>query len=382
MIRRRRPTLLGAAACFASGSLLVCHAHAAPLKPAGAAVLVGVSYSPGLGNAIAKRFAEGGLKVGIIGRQPERLEACKRDILQAVPGAEIECVAADATDPEAVKAAFSSLRAAHGEPEALVCNLSGRPVPPTKVADVTPERLESDWRTGPYAALLCVHEVLPAMQRRGAGTIVFTGASASLRGSPKFGSFAVAKGGLRCLAQSLAKEVGPDGIHVAHVVVDGMVDMPVINQFVPDAPKGRLLDPAAAAVVHGRADQRRRTAGIGAVGRGEGGIAILANRRGPILGRSRGHAVASGGGTSGNRECGRAGEQGIFLHGTPNAVGPEHCCPGPRGQLRFVGAIKQFADWHRIADQPNGRVSGWIPAPCGSPGPSLWPSRSSPTSSS
>ena len=145
---------------------------------------------------------------------------------------------------------------------------------------------------------------------------------------------------------------------------------------------GAVVDPAAAAVVHGRADQRRRTAGIGGVGRGEGGIAILANRRGPILGRGRGHAVAPGGGTSGNRECGRAGEQGIFLHGTPNAVGPEHRCPGPCGQLHFVGAIKQFADWHRIADQPNGRVSGWIPAPCGSPGPSLWPSRSSPTSSS
>ena len=74
--------------------------------------------------------------------------------------------------------------------------------------------------------------------------------SPSLRGSPKFGSFAVAKGGLRSLAQSLAKEVGPDGVHVVHVVVDGMVDMPVINQFVPDAPKGRLLDPAAAAEIY------------------------------------------------------------------------------------------------------------------------------------
>lgn len=85
------------------------------------------------------------------------------------------------------------------------------------------------------------------MRARGAGSVIFTGASASLRGSARFGSFAVAKTGLRALAQSLAKEVATDGVHVSHVVIDCMVDMPVINQFFPDASKGRMLDTAAAA---------------------------------------------------------------------------------------------------------------------------------------
>ena len=190
------------------------------------------------------------MKVGIIGRQPERLEECKKEILLQVPGADIECVPCDATDPAAVTTAFAGLRAKHGEPSALIYNLSARPFPPTAVADVTPERLESDWKTGPLGAMLCVQQVLPAMRERAEGTILFTGASASLRGSKSFGSFAVAKGGLRALAQSLAKEEAPKGVHVGHVVIDGMVDMPVINQFFPDAPPGRTMDTDATAEVY------------------------------------------------------------------------------------------------------------------------------------
>ena len=129
---------------------------------------------------------------------------------------------------------------------------------PCKLADTSLERLESDWKTGPYAALLCCHEVLPAMRARGEGTLLFTGASASLRGSARFGSFAGAKMSLRGLAQSLAKEEGPGGIHVAHVVVDAMVDMPVIHRFVPDAPKGRMLDTASAAEVYWQLHQQNK----------------------------------------------------------------------------------------------------------------------------
>jgi NAD(P)-dependent dehydrogenase (short-subunit alcohol dehydrogenase family) len=91
--------------------------------PAPAAVVVGVSNSPGLGFAIAKRFAEGGHSVGIIGRTQERLDACKSEILAAVPGANIICISADATDAQAVKRAFSELKQAHGAPDALVRSL-------------------------------------------------------------------------------------------------------------------------------------------------------------------------------------------------------------------------------------------------------------------
>ena len=241
-----------AAACVTASSLW--GAQSAQLASAlstdaraGAAVVVGVSHRPGLGFAVAKRFAAGGMKVGIVGRQPDRLDECRRDILAAVPGAEVECVECDATDPAQVKTAFGKLRAAHGAPSALVYNLSARPFPPTTIADCDPARLEADWRTGAFGAMLCVQEVIGDMRANGEGTVLFTGASASLRGSKRFGSFAVSKTGLRALAQSLAKEVAPDGVHVAHVVVDAMVDMPVIKQFMPDAPSGRLLDTDAAA---------------------------------------------------------------------------------------------------------------------------------------
>ena len=103
-------------------------------------------------------------------------------------------------------------------------------------------------------ALLCVQQVLPAMKAAGTGAILFTGASASLRGSAKFGSFAVNKCGLRALAQSLAREEAPGGVHVAHVVVDAMVDMPVIHDFIEkgfiEAAPGRLLDTGSAADVY------------------------------------------------------------------------------------------------------------------------------------
>ena len=127
-----------------------------------------------------------------------------------------------------MSAAFDGLKAEQGPYEALIYNLWARPFPPTPVAEVTPERLESDWKTGDIGALLCVQQVLPCMQASGKGSIIFTGASASLRGSARFGSFAVAKTGLRSLA---ACQGGGQGAHVSHA----------------DAPKGRMLDTAAAA---------------------------------------------------------------------------------------------------------------------------------------
>mmetsp|Transcript_44713 Transcript_44713/g.117243 ORF Transcript_44713/g.117243 Transcript_44713/m.117243 type:complete len:289 (-) Transcript_44713:131-997(-) len=216
-------------------------------EPRRAAIVVGVSHSPGLGYAIAKRFAEGGLSVGIIGRQTDRLEDCRAQIMEAVPGADVIAVAADATNAAEVRAAFAKLKADHGPADCLVYNMSCRPFPPTTVADLDPDRLLSDIKTGPYAALLCVQAVLPAMLEAGRGTLLLSGASASLRGNEQFGSFAAAKTSLRAMAQALAKEVAPSNVHVAHVVVDALVDMPIIHSFLPEVSKGRLLDTTAAA---------------------------------------------------------------------------------------------------------------------------------------
>jgi NAD(P)-dependent dehydrogenase (short-subunit alcohol dehydrogenase family) len=229
-------------------------ASATSVSVSKAVVVVGVSYMPGLGYAIAKKFASSGHAVGMIGRQQDRLDACRAAILAECPSAKILGAAADVTDPDQCATAFAALRAAHGDPDCLCYNISARPFPPAPVGAIDPSRLESDWKTGPYAALLCVQQVLPAMKAAGTGAILFTGASASLRGSAKFGSFAVNKCGLRALAQSLAREEAPGGVHVAHVVVDAMVDMPVIHDFIEkgfiEAAPGRLLDTGSAADVY------------------------------------------------------------------------------------------------------------------------------------
>jgi NAD(P)-dependent dehydrogenase (short-subunit alcohol dehydrogenase family) len=116
------------------------------------------------------------------------------------------------------------------------------------VADLNVDRLENDWKTGAYGALLCIHQVLPGMREAGRGAILVTGASASLRGSASFGSFAASKSSLRALSQSLAKEVAPYGVHVAHVVVDALVDLGVGPSAT--APPGRTLDTTAVAQVY------------------------------------------------------------------------------------------------------------------------------------
>mmetsp|Transcript_14961 Transcript_14961/g.31724 ORF Transcript_14961/g.31724 Transcript_14961/m.31724 type:complete len:209 (+) Transcript_14961:91-717(+) len=193
----------------------------------GCAIIIGVSYMPGLGHAIAKRFAEGGLSVGIIGRNAERLKAVQEDIEASTKDCKgVQFCTADVTDRASLQAAIKSF-AELGEPTVLVYNPSAPPFPPAEVADLDPERLVNDFKTGPVGFLTAVQAVMPAMKAAGKGTILVTGATASLRAAKGLSSFASAKTSLRALSQSLAKEVSAGGIHVAHVIVDGLVDMPI-----------------------------------------------------------------------------------------------------------------------------------------------------------
>ena len=123
---------------------------------------------------------------------------------------------------------------------------------------------------------------------------------------------------------------------------------------------GAVVYPAAAPVEDGGADQRRRAPGIGGVGRGEGDVAVLSDRRRPVFGRGRSDiAAAARGGTSGKRDSGRAGEQGVCLHGTPNAVGPEHRCPGPIGQMHL-----SVSGGHSPKDRPTDQRLSGSPGGC------------------
>jgi len=127
--------------------------------------------------------------------------------------------------------AFELIRKKLGDPEVLVYNAAIRSLTPEQVLDIPTKRFESYWKTNCFGAFLCAKQVLPAMLERKKGTILFTGATASWRAVGGLAAFAVGKFGLRALGQALAREYGPKGIHVCHIVVDAVVDMPFTRPF-------------------------------------------------------------------------------------------------------------------------------------------------------
>jgi NAD(P)-dependent dehydrogenase (short-subunit alcohol dehydrogenase family) len=201
------------------------------------AIIIGAG--PGLGAAVARRFAREGFAVAAVARKRETVDP----IAQAIPGA--RAFAADTTDAAAVATLFADIRGELGAPGVLVYNAGA--FQPGGILDVSPEDFERCWKVGCHGAFLCAREVLPAMIERGAGTILLTGATASLRGSARFSCLAAGKFGLRALGQSMAREFGERGIHVAHVIVDGQIDSERVRARSPGRPASSFLAPDAIA---------------------------------------------------------------------------------------------------------------------------------------
>lgn len=185
------------------------------------AVVVGAGTRQGIGGALCARFAAAGLHVYAAGRSEDKLVPLIKGIREN--GGAATAVAADASRPADIQALFDQIAGARHVPELVVFNASERNLP-TGFSSTTPEFVEKMWRTCCYGGFVVGHEAVQRMLPQKRGTLLFTGASASLRGRPKFGAFAAAKAGLRIHAQAFAREFGPEGIHVAHVVVDGIVD--------------------------------------------------------------------------------------------------------------------------------------------------------------
>ncbi|MGA7965297.1 MAG: SDR family oxidoreductase, partial [Gammaproteobacteria bacterium] len=148
-------------------------------------------------------------------------------------------------NPGSVSAAFARIRDTLGAPQVLIYNAGS--YAPGGLLDIDPEQFESAWRANCYGGFLCAREVLPAMQKAGAGTLLFTGATAALRGSAGFAGLAVGKFGLRALTQSMAREFGPQGIHVVHAVIDGQIATPSARERQPERAAETFLDPDAIA---------------------------------------------------------------------------------------------------------------------------------------
>ena len=191
----------------------------ADAKQVPVAVVVGVG--PGLGASLARRFAQG-YKVAIIARKAEYLQSLAGE-LRATGGQVLE-VPSDIGNRAQVEAAFKSIREQLGSPEVLLYN-AGNGTWGT-ITDITPEQYEENWRVNAYGAFVSAKAVVPDMITRGRGVILFTGATAGVKAGPKSVSFGPAKFALRGLTQSLARDLGPKGIHVAWVNVDGVIDIP------------------------------------------------------------------------------------------------------------------------------------------------------------
>lgn len=203
--------------------------------PAPVTAVIGVG--PGNGEAFARRFAAAGHAVALLSRSQEKLEATARTL-----GGGARAFACDAGDPDAVRGALEAVQSTMGPVRHLLYNAGSGVF--GGLDEVDAEALERAWRINTLGLFAAARAVTPSMRERGEGSLVVTGATASLRGGARFLAFAQAKAAQRSLAQSLARSLGPEGIHVALVIVDGMVDGPRARQMAPDAPADAFLDPA------------------------------------------------------------------------------------------------------------------------------------------
>jgi NAD(P)-dependent dehydrogenase (short-subunit alcohol dehydrogenase family) len=176
------------------------------------AVVVGVG--PGLGAAVARRFAAAGMTVAVARRQA----AQSIELAEEIGGRVYAC---DAAERDSVESMFATIDRELGRPQVVVYNAGA--YQPGGILEIEAADFERCWRVGCLGGFHVGQAAARRMVEAGQGTIIFTGATASLRGSAKFVNLAVPKFGLRALAQSMARDLGPRGVHVAHSIIDGQI---------------------------------------------------------------------------------------------------------------------------------------------------------------
>jgi NAD(P)-dependent dehydrogenase (short-subunit alcohol dehydrogenase family) len=187
------------------------------------ATVVGVGAERGLGAALCRRFAAEGYHVLVAGRTLEKIEGVARTIRETRGSA--EAVVTDTTrEADVVRLFDRAISPGDGRDPADLVVFNAGNNQRIDFRALTAEQFEDFWRVGCFGGFLVGREAARRLAPLGRGTIIFTGASASLRGKPGYAHFAAAKAGLRMIAQSMARECGPQGLHIAHVVIDGGID--------------------------------------------------------------------------------------------------------------------------------------------------------------
>ena len=209
------------------------------------AVIVGAGT--GTGAEVAKRLAGRGFQVVLARRSADALAPLVAEI--EGDGGSALAVGADAADESQIADLFDRAESSFGPPRFVLFNAAGFAMAP--ITETSSDQFEGMWRASSYGGFVVGREAAKRMVPHGEGTILFTGATAAVKASAKFAAFAAGKHGLRAVAQSMAKELGPKGIHVAHIIVDGIIDVPRVHESMPDlaASKGDdgLIDPRSIA---------------------------------------------------------------------------------------------------------------------------------------
>jgi NAD(P)-dependent dehydrogenase (short-subunit alcohol dehydrogenase family) len=211
------------------------------------ALIVGVG--PGLSASLARLFSKYGLQVAMAARDPDKLTK----LAEETAGVTFAC---EATEPEEVAALFEVVIATQGVPDIVVYNASARARGP--VTDLVPAEVARAISVSAFGGFLVAQQAARHMVARGSGAILLTGASASVKGYPNSSAFAMGKFALRGLAQSMARELSPKGVHVAHFVIDGGIRS--ANRPDPNESPDSTLDPDAIAETYWQVANQPRSA--------------------------------------------------------------------------------------------------------------------------
>ncbi len=218
------------------------------------AVIAGVG--PGLGAAVARKFANEGCNLALLSRSSPYIINLSNRLEER--GISVLPIPTDITDSMQVEASFGQIREELGAPDILVSHAGNAAW--GNLSELTPEAFENAWRVCTLGAFLCVKQVVPGMIEKGNGTILFSGATSAVRGRAGAIAFSSAKYAMRGLASSLAREIGPQGIHVAHIIIDGVINTPNLRERYRVQEGDPLLEPDAIADTYWALIQQEKSA--------------------------------------------------------------------------------------------------------------------------
>ena len=194
---------------------------------------------PGTGSALARRFAEGGYRVALLARNEGRLAALEKELLSA------KGYRCDVSDAAQVEAAASAVERDLGNPDVVIHNAVGGAF--GTFLEIDPQILNRNFQVNTMGLLYLARQFAPAMVTSGKGAIIATGNTSALRGKPGFAGFAPTKAAQRILAEAMARDLGPKGVHVAYLIVDAVIDLEWTRKRWPDRPDDFFIKPKAIA---------------------------------------------------------------------------------------------------------------------------------------